>query len=67
MRVQIDLTRNSPDFILAREGAPMQDPRFVLLHSISYPRFFWTKLVIWLYDRCKDWFRKQEDLERRIP
>lgn len=64
MKVQVDLTRNVPDFILSREGAPMQDPRFVVLKRVPLWRYLWIRVCIRAYDSCKEWLRKQEDLER---
>lgn len=64
MRVQLDMTRNTPDFILEQEGAKMQDLRFVLLRKIPLWRYLWIKLVVRAYDAQKDWLRCQEDEER---
>ena len=63
MKVQLDMTRNAPDFILERDGARIQDPRFVLLGEISWFRYLLIKLITRLYDNQKDWLRRREDLE----
>jgi hypothetical protein len=63
MKAMVDLARNDPDFIIECDGARIQDPRFVLFKRVSLFRYLWIKLVIWCYDACKDWLRKQEDLE----
>ena len=66
MKVYLDMTRNHPDIIMERDGARIQDPRFALLHSISWPRFLLIKLIIWFYDNQKDWIRKMEDIEAGV-
>jgi hypothetical protein len=58
------MTRNSPDFILEKEGVKMQDPRFVLLKKIPLWRYLFIRVIITLYDRQKEWIRRQEDIER---
>lgn len=64
MKCYLDMTRNNPDFILERDGARMQDPRFVLLKKIPFWRYLWIRVVTRAYDSCKEWLRNQEDLER---
>jgi hypothetical protein len=63
MIVVVDMIRNHPDFIMERDGARIQDTRFVVFQKIPLFYFLFIRIIVFFYDLIKDDLRRREDLE----